>query len=412
MSSLRRQRKAKKIEEARKWEKRIKARNEAIKKCRESTHLFMELMRMNDIRLLILSFCDKVSLPPVAFLTLFILGRRESDQKERKNLATILKMDWRLEDSKMFTDEMSKTLSLYHWYITVRRPLVSYIYNGDVKCRSNPYVEDVSYECALWYAERNDDRFLKNVDAYNIARWEKDKETAKRLPRWGYDWNYTFSCDPKNYCLALHYGKVKMKDVPQNPINVLMSLWRGKWDIARDFIQRGDADKIKVSDVLSLGPYGIHFILSNRSLGYRFVFEKYETDEKNTIALMKEGVLPMNLFGREYVEMINILKKYGQYLCMKNVEDLYVVACGRASGRNLKLMREKVHEIVVVFSKALTSGLHSQASPLSYCRVGFYHKELKDSIDMMIRGVDIDSVEKEVVSSLRKIASDRGWHLR
>lgn len=80
-----------------------------------------------------------------------------------------------------------------------------------------------------------------------------------------------------------------------------MSLWRGKWDIARGFIQRGDADKMDVRDILSLGPYGIHFILSNRALGYKFaLFASFKIEEWNAIALMKEGVVPMSFIGSGY----------------------------------------------------------------------------------------------------------------
>lgn len=107
MSSLRRQRKNAKIEEAKKWEKRITDRDRAIKKCKDSNHSFMVLMRRDDLRLHILSFCDEVSLLPVAFLTLFILDKRSSYQKERTSLASLLKMDWRLKESKEFADGVS-----------------------------------------------------------------------------------------------------------------------------------------------------------------------------------------------------------------------------------------------------------------------------------------------------------------
>lgn len=84
----------------------------------------------------------------------------------------------------------------------MREPLVPHGYNGDVKCKSDPYVEDVSYECALWYAERNDQHLFKYVSGDEIRRWEKMKKEERERPVIYNDYKWTYDCDPRNYCLA------------------------------------------------------------------------------------------------------------------------------------------------------------------------------------------------------------------
>lgn len=387
--------------------KRIGLVERAVEKCNSSSHPLMRIMKMKDVRSCILSFAGEVSRLPVAFLTLQFL--RENEGEERKHLVNLIRMDWRRskEESK-FTEEVSKSLSLYHWYIDERMFIVDRSYNGNVKCESDPYVEDVSYDTAVWYFDNKLNFGFKRIQGYQILEWAELKERDRKLGfrTWKYNWEIGFHDDPRNYWLALYYGKVEMSDLPLNPINVTLSIRRGKWDMARKFLDRGDADYIDGKEIVSLGPQGIHFMLSNRELGDR-IWPQDVKREEDIIALIEEGVLLMELFHSRYYASLEVLSKYKERICMAMVEDLFIIACTRAYDQDVDDGLEDVHgkidSILYPFSTALKLEKYSKIIPKSYFMKGSSDDELRSTISMIRRGDDKEVVKKVIISAMRRI---------
>lgn len=227
------------------------------------------------------------------------------------------------EDDIENCKEKVPTLSLLRWHYELlsSAKILTFIPNGYRSYLSHitPYEVDSSRDDLSWYFEWR-----------GVSSWKGYNETKQAVGG-----RRTVS-GPDEYdalIMSVEYGLMSMQDVPRSHVTITRPILAGRWDIAGEYVERGDAFRSPAQVLADLSPDYLDILLPKHDMYTEFFDVEFDVALIRVESLLRGGILPYRILEkhREYNIMTDTLSSTLPRVPMNVVEDLFTIVLFRAN---------------------------------------------------------------------------------